>query len=164
MKEERQWLFHCRHPSSAHDYYTRLLSCFQSRPQSPRADKKDCSLWERDCCVAYEQDQNTVRDLENRNGIRDLIANREAGFAKFWAQMGDWERNLIFGIIAMGEVGNAGLSWKRSGECGTLVKKGVEMRASRELGVGNAGRSWKRSGNAGLSGITSGNASTGLSF
>ena len=51
-----------------------------------------------------------MRDLENRNGIRDLIANREAGFAKFWAQMGDWERNLIFGIIAMREVGNAGLS------------------------------------------------------
>ena len=87
MKAERQLLFHCRRPSSAYDYYTRLLLCFQSRHQSLRAGKTDCSLWERVCCIAYEQDQNTVRDSENINGIRDLIATREAGFAKIWAQM-----------------------------------------------------------------------------
>ena len=109
----------------------------------PSRWKKDCSLWERDCCVAYEQDQNTVRDLENRDGIRDLISNQEAGFAKFCAQMGDWERKWNSGL----------LRWEKSGMRDSR-EKGEEMRDSREKGVGNAGLLW----------IPSENARSGLSF
>ena len=37
-------------------------------------------------------DQNTVRHLGNVDGKRDLTASEEAGFAKIWVRMRDWER------------------------------------------------------------------------
>ena len=49
---------------------------------------------------------NTGRDSENVHGIQDLIATREAGFAKIWAQMLNRERKC--GIVVMKEVENAG--------------------------------------------------------
>ena len=36
-------------------------------------------------------DQNTVWDSVDVNGIRDLIATREVGFAEIWAQARDWD-------------------------------------------------------------------------
>ena len=50
--------------------------------------------------VNYSQDlgfdQNTVRDLENVNGICDLTADREAGFAKIGYGCGIGKENNIW--------------------------------------------------------------------
>lgn len=48
----------------------------------------------------------SVRDAENSNGMRDLTAPGEAGFAKIRARMRYWEKS-IFGI-AMTELRDEG--------------------------------------------------------
>ena len=65
-------------------------------------------------------DQNTVRDSEKVNGIRDLTATWEAGFEKIWAWISDeLERKTIVGIADDQRSGNSVDSReKKKLECG----------------------------------------------
>jgi len=64
-------------------------------------------------------DQNTVRDSEKNNGIRDLIAAREAGFEKIWPWiLEELEKKTIFRRADDGDRDAVWTLMKKERECG----------------------------------------------